>query len=303
MDAPDLLQLKRLAIFATVVEQGSFAKAAASLQMSRSSVSEQVALLEQALKVRLLQRSTRQLTLTSDGQTIYPQAAQLNQSLRQVNDLVAQEKISGRVRITTTADLALDWLNPKLQGFRELYPEVYFDWVLADNELDLIAEQIDLAVRIGYLKDESLVVRPLFNTRIQIVASASYLAKLAEPITVDNLHNQPWVLLKQVNANNRVTLQCNGQFMAFEPEQFHRCDSPIVMQQLIKMGFGIGIHLPMSISQELESGELQLIVPEWHGDELSFCLAYPSRRQLPLRVRYLIDFLMQQPPSLPQSTR
>ncbi len=167
MYATDLLQLKRLAIFATVVEQGSFAKAAELLQMSRSSVSEQVALLEEALKVRLLQRTTRQLTLTTDGQAVYPQAAQLNQALRQVNELVTQEQPQGRIRITTTADLALDWLNPKLQAFRALYPQIYVDLVLTDHELDLIAGQLDLALRIGYLKDDSLVVRPLFNTHVR----------------------------------------------------------------------------------------------------------------------------------------
>lgn len=95
------------------------------------------------------------------------QAAQLNQALRQVNELVTQEQPQGRIRITTTADLALDWLNPKLQAFRALYPQIYVDLVLTDHELDLIAGQLDLALRIGYLKDDSLVVRPLFNTHVR----------------------------------------------------------------------------------------------------------------------------------------
>ena len=295
MYATDLLQLKRLAIFATVVEQGSFAKAAELLQMSRSSVSEQVALLEEALKVRLLQRTTRQLTLTTDGQAVYPQAAQLNQALRQVNELVTQEQPQGRIRITTTADLALDWLNPKLQAFRALYPQIYVDLVLTDHELDVIAGQLDLALRIGYLKDDSLVVRPLFNTHVQIIASAAYLAQAPEPITLESLPRQYWVLLKQLNPNQSVTLQHNGEMLHFVPEHYHSCDSPLVMQQLIKLGFGIGLHLPVSIQRELANQELSLILPQWQGDELTFCLAYPSRRQLPLRVRYLIDFLLQQP--------
>lgn len=299
MDSPDLQQLKRLAIFATVVEQASFAKAAQLLGMSRSSVSEQVALLEQALQVRLIQRSTRQLTLTAEGTTVYPQAAQITQSLRSVKTLVTQEQMHGRVRITTTVDLATDWLSPKLQAFQALYPDIYFDLVLADHELDLIAEQLDLALRIGYLKDESVVVRPLFNTHAQVIASPAYLVKAPEPVNIDSLARQHWVLLKQLNTNNTITLQYQGQFIHFQPQYFHSCDSPLAMRQLIQLGFGIGLHLPITIGAELQQGSLQLIEPDWHSDTMTFCLVYPSRRQLPLRVRYLIDFLMQQPPEFP----
>lgn len=295
MNPPDLLQLKRLAIFATVVEQGSFAKAAHLLNMSRSSVSEQVALLEQELQVRLLQRTTRQLTLTYEGQLVYPQALQINHSLHQVTELVNHEQPRGRVRITTTADLALDWLNPKLQAFQALYPEVYFDLILADRELNLVAEQVDLALRIGYLKDDSLVARPLLNSRLQIVASPDYIAKAPEPITIESLKRQHWVLLSQLHTHNTVTLHYNGELVHVEPEHYHRCDSPSVMLSLLKLGFGMGFHLPLSIQKALASGELTVVLPECQGDDLTMCLVYPSRRELPLRIRYLIDFLMKQP--------
>lgn len=291
MDTPDLLQLKRLAIFATVVEQGSFAKAAALLQMSRSSVSEQVALLEQALKVRLLQRTTRQLTLTLEGKQVYPQAAQINGAMRSVKELVNQEQARGRVRITTTTDLALEWLNPKLQQFRTLYPEIYFDLVLVDRELDLVAEQIDLAIRIGYLRDDSLVVRPLFQDKTHIIVGASYPHTLAN-ITVETLQQQSWVLLKQLHPYNQVTLQSQGQLLSFVPESFHSCDSPLVQRDMIQRGWGIGLHLPTTIQSELAQGTLEVVVPEWYGDEMNFCIVYPSRRQLPLRVRHLLDYLL-----------
>ncbi|MFZ1343957.1 LysR family transcriptional regulator [Thiothrix eikelboomii] len=292
MNTPDLLQLKRLAIFATVVEQGSFAKAAQLLQMSRSSVSEQVALLEQALHVRLLQRTTRQLTLTLEGKQVYPQAAQINGAMRSVKELVNQEQARGRVRITTTTDLALEWLNPKLQQFRTLYPEIYFDLVLVDHELDLVAEQIDLAIRIGYLRDESLVVRPLFQDKTQIIVGATYQSALSTPLTVETLQQQSWILLKQLHPYNQVTLQSQGQLLSFVPESFHSCDSPLVMRDMIQRGWGVGLHLPTTIQIELTQGTLELVLPEWYGDEMNFCIAYPSRRQLPLRVRHLLDYLL-----------
>lgn len=292
MDTPDLLQLKRLAIFATVVEQGSFAKAAELLQMSRSSVSEQVALLEQALQVRLLQRTTRQLTLTLEGRQVYPNAAQINGAMRSVKELVNQEQVRGRVRITTTTDLALEWLNLKLQQFRALYPDIYFDLVLVDHELDLVAEQIDLAIRIGYLRDESLVVRPLFQDKTQIVVGAAYANPLAAPITVETLQQQSWVLLRQLHPYNQVTLQSEGKLLSFVPESFHSCDSPLVQRDMIQRGWVVGLHLPTTIRSELAQGALAVVLPEWYGDEMNFCIVYPSRRQLPLRVRCLLDCLL-----------
>lgn len=294
MNSLDLTQLKRLAIFAVVVEQGSFAKAAQQLHMSRSSVSEQVALLEEALKVRLLQRTTRQLTLTSEGELVYPQAAQMTAAMRQVNELVNQDQARGRVRITTTADLAQEWLNPKLQSFRERYPEIYFDLVLTDHELDLVAEQIDIAIRIGYLRDDSLVVRPLFQDRPQITASTHYLSTLTQPLTIESLPQQQWILLKQLNPYNRVQLHYQGEILSFVPDRFHSCDSPLVMRELISLGWGVGLHLPSTIQTQLEQGNLQTVLPDCHGEAMTFCIVYPSRRQLPLRVRHVIDYLMGQ---------
>lgn len=292
MDSPDLIQLRRLAIFATVVEQGSFAKAAQVLQMSRSGVSEQVALLEQALQVRLLQRTTRQLMLTAEGELVYPQAAQVNGTVREVKALVSQETPRGRVRITTTADLALDWLNPRLQQFRLLYPEIYFELVLGDDELDLVAAQIDLAIRIGYLRDDSLVVRPLFQDRTQMMASAAYLKQYPSEPTLEWLQQQCWILLKQLQPYNEVTLQYQGETVRFVPASFHRCDSPLIMRDMILRGWGIGLSLPCTLQQALAQGEVQMILPDYYGSDMTFCIAYPSRRQLPLRVRCLVDYLL-----------
>lgn len=288
----DLTQLKRLAIFACVVKHNSFAKAAEHLGMSRSSVSEQVALLEKDLGVRLLQRTTRQLTLTREGEEIYPEAKYLPTLLRNVTDKVSQELPKGKVRITSAQDFAIKWLNPRLRTFRQQYPDIYFDLLLNDNIVDLVANQVDLGIRIGPLDDEALIARPLFQDKPQIVASSAYLQRFGTPSDIETLQQHEWILLSQMNMGNHVTLQNNGQTLDFIPQRFHVCDSPMIMCDMIESGMGLGMHLSTMLEKEFANGSIQQVMPEWHGDLFTCSLVYSSRRQMPLRTRCLVDFLV-----------
>ncbi|MBU0655977.1 MAG: LysR family transcriptional regulator [Gammaproteobacteria bacterium] len=289
----DLAQLKRLAIFACVVEQNSFAKAAEYLGISRSSVSEQVAILEKELGVRLLQRTTRQLTLTREGEEIYPEAKCLPTLLRNVTEMVGQELPKGLVRITSAQDFAIKWLNPRLRAFRRQYPDIYFDLILNDNILDLVANQVDLGVRIGPVDDDSLIARPLFQDRPKIVASTAYLQQLGTPNDIETLQQHDWILLSQMNRGNRVTLQNNGQILDFIPQRFHVCDAPMIMCDMIESGMGLGLHLGVMLEKEFASGSMQQVMPEWHGDLFTCSLVYSSRRQMPLRTRCVVNFLVE----------
>lgn len=294
MNNSHLSSLKPLAMFALVVNEGNFSRAAQTLGVSRSRISEHIATLEKNLATRLLQRTTRKLTLTEDGKRLYPHAANLLKSLDSIHELLDQEQLSGLIRITATLGFAGKWLLPALQEFNERYPAIHFDIIISDQRLDLIEDQIDLAIRIGTLNDESFIARPLFKQELIIAASPIYLDKYGPINSINDLKKATWLLIPQLNEHNKITLIKGNKEITFKPEKFHITDSPDLRQEMTENGMGIGIILPTMITAESQKNFIRLC-PQWHGGVLDFSLIYPSRRQVPLRTRTLIDFLLNKP--------
>lgn len=286
-------QLKHLAIFVTVVECSSFAEAARKLNTSRSRVSEQLSDLEDILGVRLLQRSTRQLSITPEGKEVYEKARILPQLLQDIEGINQPEIPRGRVALTVNNDIALKHLSPVLDGFCQKYPEVQLDLILSDDRLDLIAEQIDLAIRIGFPKDDSLVARVMHEERFTIYASPDYLAENGVPDTIEALEQLRWLMLIQTGDAGVVRMFQDGQLCLIKPEKYFRCNSPHMVQQMVCDGLGVGCLLPVTVRDEIEAGALVPIMPELTSEPLIFTLVYPSRRQVPLRARCLIDYLLE----------
>lgn len=289
MSTIDFVHLRLLAIYATVVECGSFAAAARKLNSSRSRVSEQVSQLEADLGVRLLQRSTRQLTITTEGQQVFEQARQLPDILQGVEAITTPAVPSGRVAITMNHDIGHKYVLPVLQDFQSRYPEIQLDLILDDARRDLIAEQIDLAIRIGIPRDESLIARMMHEERFALFASPELLRKYGQPETLEAVEQLPWVMLDQP-ANPQ--LKYNGKTVELKPTQAYRCNSPLMVQQMVMQGLGVGIMLPTTMRAEVSSGRLVQIMPALTSEALVFALVYPSRRQLPLRTRTVIDYLL-----------
>ena len=286
--------LKLLAIFSTVVETGSFASAARKLNSSRSRISEQVALLEKDLGVRLLQRSTRQLTITTEGQQVYEQARQLPNILQGIEAIATPEAPSGRVAITMNHDIAHKYVLPVLSQFQALYPQVQLDLILDDSRVDLIAEQIDLAIRIGIPKDDSLIARIMHEERFILCASPHYLDSVGTPKNKTDLEKLRWITLWQGNKEQRDVqyLQKQGKSYEIKLNNFYRCNSPHMVQQMTLQGLGISALLPSTVQDALDKGDLKHVMPSISSEAMVFSLVYPSRRQVPQRTRVLIDYLL-----------
>lgn len=292
MSTIDFTNLRLLAVFATVVELGSFAAAARKLNTSRSRVSEQIASLETVLAVRLLQRSTRKLTVTSEGRNVYEQAQLLPDILQKVESITHTEIPSGRVAITMNHDTAHKYILPVLADFQAQYPEVYLDFILSDDTLDFIDDQIDLGIRIGTTIDDSLIARPLHEEKLALFASSSYLAQAGTPVTVEDLENCRWVTLMQTNFNDSLRLWENGAPLEIRPKDFYRCNAPLMMQQMVANGMGICALFPSMVQQEVNNKQLINVMPSVRSDTLTLALVYPSRRQIPQRTRVVIDYLL-----------
>jgi len=290
----DFSHLRLLAVFATVVETGSFAAAARQLSTSRSRVSEQVSKLEAALGVRLLQRSTRQLIVTKEGSDVFNSARQLPAVLMEVEGAVTSAEPSGRVAVTMNHDTAHRVVLPLLEEFQQRYPLIELDLVLDDHTRDFISEQIDIGIRIGLPKDNSLVGRILYEESLALYASPDYLKANGSPKTAKDIRQRRWVLLAQLSSDS-VLLKSrqSGKTIELHPEKFSRCNSPFMMQRMVIAGLGIGALLPSMVREEVRTKKLVRIMPSLKSDPLIFSLVYPSRKQVPQRVKVVIDFLLE----------
>ena len=284
--------LRLLAVFAMVVDSGSFAAAARKLNSSRSRVSEQVSSLESILGMRLLQRSTRQLTVTAEGQAVFEQARKFEDILQQVEVIANPSEPSGRVSLTLNHDIAHRFLLPVLATFQQRFPKIELDLILDDNKTDLISEQVDLAIRIGLPNDENLVGRIMHEDSLGIFASPKYLAGLKTITNLDELKDKRWILLTQSH-HRSVILREGKKNIELSPRHFYKCNSPFMVQQMAMQGLGLAEMLPSLIQQEIACGKLVSVCPHFKGLNVQFSLVYPSRRQLPLRTRVLVDFLLE----------
>lgn len=285
-------ELKRLAIFNVVYETGSFSSAARRLSTSRSRISEQVSELENALGVRLIQRSTRALRFTEEGQKVYAESHKLKDIMLGVNRAVDQSIPRGRVVLSMNHDIAHRFIIPLMSKFHDYYPEVSLDLILDDEKTDLIGENVDLAIRIGFSPDAAYVARVMHEEPFRLYASPRLLALHEELHTIDDALRLPWINTTLSNPTGIHRLRFNGTIHDIQPARFVTCNSPMAAQTLAVNGIGLCPLLPSTVATYIKAKQLVPVLPEWQSDPLTFSLIYPSRKQLPLRTRVLVSFLL-----------
>ncbi len=293
MSTINISHLRLLATYALVVDCGSFAEAARRVQSSRSRVSEQISQLESQLGVRLLQRSTRQLTITDEGKMVYAEAKKLHDIIQSIDQSLVEPIPSGRVSITVTNDIAHKFLLPLLPNFKAKYPEISLNVITSDQRLDLIAENIDLGIRIGLPRDDALIGRVLYQERFSLYASKEYIEKHTEPSSINELQNHRWILLQQLNVGASQHLMLDEIPFEVTPTQYEISNSPHFIQEMVKAGLGISTLLPSTVKNEVAEGSLVRIFPRVSSAPLLFTLVYPSRMHVPSRTRALIDYLVE----------
>lgn len=285
-----LNDLKRLLIFVQVVSTGSFTDAAKRLKLPRSSVSEQISALEKSLGMRLLQRTTRKLSLTHEGKQVFDHAQSIQGMVNQIDTLGDSSEAFGVVKITITTDLAELWLIPLLIAFNKKHPDIYVQLIVNDFSLDLVAEEIDLALRVAPKDNNlSLVGRTLKEEPLCLYASTAYLEKYGMP-QEENLLQHHWITLQQVSPNGELLLQAN-QPHKIKLAHYHETNSPQLLRVMVEQGIGIGLMLPSIVKNQIKQGFVQRVLPHYCSPTFQISLVYPSR-QLPLRTRLLADYLV-----------
>ncbi|ASX13432.1 LysR family transcriptional regulator [Aeromonas dhakensis] len=280
-----------MGLFATVVEQGSFTGAAELLGMPKSSVSQKISRLESQLGVRLLQRTTRRLSLTPQGEVYVEQCRALLALARSANLAMARLRAApaGRVRITAPEATGTLLLGRILAEFRALYPEVVLELTLCDEQLDLVGEGYDLALRAAPLKDSSLICRRIGQVPRYLVAAPAYLAAHGMPQQLSELGRYACLVHTSLPV---WPLQEGG----WRPQGACISNSLLALRELAINEGGIAL-LPHHVCEgDLASGRLQKVLPELAVPPNPFYLIYPSREHLAPALRSLMDFVAERLP-------
>lgn len=289
MNHPDLNQIL---IFVKLVEAGSFTKAAELLSQPKSRISRRLAALEQSLEIQLVYRTTRQMQLTEAGQEYYRQCAPLIQNLEGASQSLRQnsEELTGTLRVTAPEDFGKLILSHLLDDFLKRHPKLRFDVVLSGTYLDLVKESIDVALRIGNLKDASLKSKKVLELSSIFVASPSFLERQEAITRPEQLKDLP-CLTMHFHKKNQWRLLKDKQEIRIGVDGPLHTNSPEFNYHLCLLGRGVGM-LPRFLCEEaLASGKLVQILKGWSSQSIPIHLLTPARREIPLKTKMFMDFV------------
>lgn len=284
-----------LEVFTRIADEANLTRTAEALGLSISSVSRCLTSLENRLGVRLVQRTTRQLSLTSEGEHFARNAREILESLQGAEDSVSlvSAEPRGTLRVGSSLSFALLHLMPVIRIFEKDNPMVRIDLQISNRYCDIIENGLDLAIRTRLLEmDSSVTIRKLAQTPRLLAASPDYIEKYGAPSDPDELHKHAMLLY---------TLSDNWEHLNFERDNESKrltlapkmmCNDGQVILQAALAGMGILVQPAYIIKQDLDAGRLVPVLKEWTLKPLTMNVAFPTRRYLPARTRLFIDALI-----------
>jgi len=265
--------LSHLYLFHNVARLGSFQAVAKKYNLPRSSVSKKIQQLEEQIGQRLIQRSTRKLSLTDSGRDLLAASESLTKVVESSQQVIEKHEstLSGTVKISCTVIIGQKYILPLMHSLRETYPAISLELYFSDDPVDLLAQEIDIAIRIGHLPDSSLMARKICDKRLGWYASPDYLAKHGTPSVPDDLTKHQCVIFK----NQSITLdhwpfqQNNGDIIKVRTQNKIATDNGQALVDMARAGLGVIMIDPILIKDHIESGALTPILTDWqHPDTL-----------------------------------
>jgi DNA-binding transcriptional LysR family regulator len=289
-------RLSAIQVFAQVVETGSFAKAAERLGLSTSAASRHVAELETHLQTRLLNRTTRRVSLTESGRAFYERAVQLLADLAEAEQEASSAAVvpRGTIRLTTSVNFGVRHVAPAIAEFLAAHREVRFDVSLSDRVVDLVEEGFDLAIRVGPPGPENLVARKLGETRLVPCASPDYLAKRGAPQAPEDLARHDCFTYEYVSPRNVWRFRDRSG-----AERSVRVSGPLhsnngdLLAEVAARGRGIVFEPAFIVGPEVRAGRLVPLLQDYEPLPVPIYAVYPSRKHLSAKVRRFVEFLIE----------
>lgn len=288
-------KLIAIKVFLAVAESGSFTKTSEQMDISKPMITRYVGLMEEWLNARLLHRTTRKVSLTEAGEQALVFCQKIIQATMEMEQEMSarQGELRGLVRVSSNGSFGSTHLTQAINTFLTQHPNVNIQLDLSDRLVDLVAERIDLVVRITSHPDPNLIARKIADCHSTLVATPDYLAAFGEPQHPADLHHHRY--LTHANINRRewrffrekeeILLELNSQFTTNETG---------ALLTSVLAGNGIAMLPNYMVEGLLQTGQLKVVMSDWQLPKYTIYVMYPSRHKLPLTVRRLIDFLVEE---------
>jgi DNA-binding transcriptional LysR family regulator len=285
-----------MGIFQRVIERGSFAAAAEDIGLSPSAVSKLITRLELRLGVRLINRTTRRLALTHEGKIYLERARDILRAIESAESEIAQTRASprGHLRVHAFPSFAVDHLSAALPDFLARYPRITFDFLVTNRAVDLIADNIDIALRVGRLDDSTLVASKIVDLTQVVCASPKYLARHGRPVHPSDLARHACLTLSHFPGANRWPFRIDGQLIQVEVKGPVAADSAHMLVKLAVEGLGIIRFGDNVVARAIQEGLLELLLRDFqepNGFPL-WAMLPPGRQRAP-KVKVFLDFLIE----------
>lgn len=283
-------------VFCAVVDKGSFVGAVAALEMSKAAVSRHVNALEERLGVRLLQRTTRRLSLTEEGRVFYQQAREVLALMGEAESAVSSgsHEPAGVLRVNAPVSFGVLHLAPLWTHFLNLHPKLELDISLNDRQVDLVEEGYDVAVRIARMESSSLVGRRFASTRMRLCAAPDYLANHPPIKKPEDLIEHRVIAYSNFSSGNEWSFSGPDGEHKVSTRSVIRCNNGDTCRAVALNAGGILLQPSFMVSEDIHHGALVELLPAYRSIELGIYAVYPTRKHLPSKVRAFINFLVEQ---------
>ena len=291
-------QIQSIRVFARVVEAGTFTKAAESLNLPKGTVTKLVQHLESRLKVKLLNRTTRRVTVTPDGAAYYERTVRVLNDLDDIEASMtnAQAKPSGRLRVDVGTSVAREIIIPALHGFFQRYPDIQLDLGVTDRSVDLLVDNVDCVIRGGELVDQSLVARRVANVPLMTVASPAYLKAHGTPTHPEQLENEHHMVNHFSTRNGQPftnEFSKDEQLLEISGRYKLSVNESNALTAAVLAGLGVAQIATLTALPLIERGELVQVLGDWKCYTVPLYVVYPPNRHLSAKVRAFVEWVVE----------
>ena len=291
------MNTKDFQFFLRVADLGSISQAAKEANIAVSVASQRIQRLENQLSLKLFYRTTRKLSLTEEAKTLIEQGRPLLDNFQTLTENLKHrdQKLSGNINITASATFGTQILVQVIAEFLKQYPELLINLDLNDQNVDIITQGMDLAIRIGKLQDSSLIAKPLCINKRLLCAAPEYLAKFGVPKRLEDLHEHrcivqrhqqgvtnTWNFLDQGKSNESLNIHVNGYFITNSGEG---------IRQASLAGLGISNHSFWHVKEDLNSGKLVQVLPDFTVEPTAIYAVIPNKKLISYKVKVFIEYL------------
>jgi len=289
----EINKLIAMQFFMQIIESGSLTKAANELNTSLPTVVRTLAALEEHLKIRLINRTTRKITITEEGQRYLQRCQRIQYEIEQseLEISVNQKAPSGKLKVTASVMYGSTYIAPLVAKFLQKHDQVNIELVLSDSNINLLEEGVDVAVRIGPLSDSNMVAKKVGSVRRVICATPKLLNELGAITQPKDLSSLPCIHFTGLSHGSNWHLHQGDKIHAVQVKGPLICNNITSALNVVKENLGLGMFLSYQVEQELASGELRLVLEEYEPPPLDVSVVYPHAKLMSTRIRYFVDWI------------